>query len=133
MGYSSMALDDESKALCVIGLPWGLYQYNVLPQGVKVATSIFQERMGVLFLYMMTVICYMDDIIIIGHKDFIAHLLDIEEVLKRLQEAGFQVNPGKCIWLTASVDYLGFTITRTGIKPQENKIQGILNMATPRN
>jgi hypothetical protein len=132
MGYYSMALDDEAKALCVISLPWGLYQYNVLPQGVKVASDIFQERMGALFLDMDAVICYMDDIIIIGHKDFIAHLLDVEDVLKRLQEAGFQVNPGKCIWFAASVDYLGFTITRNGIKPQDSKIQGILNIATPK-
>jgi hypothetical protein len=113
MGYYSMALDDEAKALCVISLPWGLYQYNVLPQGVKVTSNIFQECMGALFLDMVAVICYMDDIIIIGHKDFIAHLRDIEEVLKCLQEAGFHVNPGKCIWFAASVLYNAFHVIPT--------------------
>jgi hypothetical protein len=131
MGYYSMALDDEAKALCVISLPWGLYQYNALPQGIKVATDIFQERMGVLFLDMKVVIVYMDDIIILGYSDFETHLKDVEEVLRRLQTTGFQVNPDKCIWFASSVDYLGFTITRNSIKPQDKKIQGILNMTTP--
>ncbi len=84
-----MALDDEAKALCDISQSsLGLYQYNVLPQGVKVATDIFQERMGVLFLGMAMVIVYMDDIIIIGYKDFDTHVIDVEEVSKRLQEQG---------------------------------------------
>lgn len=43
MGYYSMELDDEAKALCVISLPWGLYQYNALPQGIKVAIYFRKE------------------------------------------------------------------------------------------
>jgi phospholipid-translocating ATPase len=101
--------------------------------GVKPATDIFQERMGMLFLDMDVVVVFMDDTIIFGYAGFGEHLLDVAEVLKRLQEAGFQVNPEKCIWFASSVNYLGFTITREGIKPQETKIQGILNMAQPRN
>jgi hypothetical protein len=38
-----MELRDESKALSVMSLPWGLYQYNSLPQGIIPATDIFQE------------------------------------------------------------------------------------------
>ncbi len=49
MGYYSMPLHDDSKALCVTVLPWGLYQYNALPMGIKPATDIFQERMSSLF------------------------------------------------------------------------------------
>jgi hypothetical protein len=64
MGYYSMELSDESKALCVMSLPWGLYQYNALPMGVKPATDIFQERMGVLFLDMPVVVVFMYDTII---------------------------------------------------------------------
>ncbi len=81
MGYYSMTLDKEAQSLCIISLPWGLYQYTVLPQGVKVATDIFQERMGALFLDMAVVVVYMDDIIIFGYTNFDAHSLDVEEVL----------------------------------------------------
>jgi hypothetical protein len=43
-----------------------------------------------------------------------------------------QVNPDKCMWFQKEVTYLGFIITRDGIKPQPEKIQGIFNMAQPR-
>jgi hypothetical protein len=43
-----------------------------------------------------------------------------------------QVNPDKCMWFQKEVTYLGFVITQDGIKPQPEKIQGILNMAQPK-
>jgi hypothetical protein len=45
----TMELRDESKALCVMSLPWALYQHNALPQGIKPATNIFQERIEIYF------------------------------------------------------------------------------------
>jgi hypothetical protein len=44
-----------------------------------------------------------------------------------------QVNQGKCLRFQTSVTCLGFQITREGIQPQSNKIQGILNMKRPTN
>jgi len=131
MGYYSMPLSAEARKLCIISLPWGLYQYNVLPQGIKPATDIFQQRMGALFYDIPVVVIYMDDIIVFGYLDFGSHLVDVTEVLRRLSEAGMQVNPDKCLWFRPAVTYLGFLITREGIKPQPDKIQGILNMTRP--
>jgi hypothetical protein len=48
-------------------------------------------------------------------------------------DARFQVNPEKCHWFAHHVQYLGFDISREGISPQKDKIQGILNMSTPKN
>jgi hypothetical protein len=87
--------------------------------------------MGALFYDMPIVIIYMDDIIVFSYIDFGTHLIDVTEVLKRLSAAGMQVNPEKCFLFQPAVTYLGFLITRDGIKPQQDKIQGILNMAKP--
>jgi len=95
MGYYSMPLSKEAKKLCVISLPWGLYQYNMLPMGIKPATDIFQQRMGALFFDMPVVVIFMDDTIVFGYADFGAHLIDVTEVLRRLQQVGMQVNPDK--------------------------------------
>jgi hypothetical protein len=43
-----------------------------------------------------------------------------------------QVNAAKCKWFNHAVTYLGFVITRSGIQPQPEKIQGILNMKAPK-
>jgi len=132
MGYYSMPLSEHSKKLCIICLPWGLYQYNMLPQGVKPATDIFQQRMGELFHDLSTTDSFMDDIIVLGYGTFQMHLADVIEVLTRLRSVGMQVNPDKCMWFHTEVTYLGFIITRDGIKPQPEKIQGILNMTPPK-
>jgi hypothetical protein len=127
MGYYSMPLSEQSKRLCIICLPWGLYQYNVLLQGFKPATDIFQQRMGELFYDLSTTDSFMDDIIVLGYGTFQMHLANVIEVLTQLRSVGMQVNPDKCMWLQMSVTYLGFIITRDGIKPQPEKYQGILN------
>jgi hypothetical protein len=110
MGYYSMPLSEESKKLCVISLLWGLFQYEVLPQGIKPATDGFQQCMGALFTDMPVLIMYTDDSIVFGYLDFNLHLSDVVEVLRRLKEAGMQVNPSKCLWFQTSVTYLGFPI-----------------------
>ncbi len=132
MGFYSMPLSEQSKRLCIICLPWGLYQCNVLPQGVMPATDIFQQRMGELFYDLSTAESFMDAIIVLGYGTFQMHLDDVIEVLQRLKSVGMQVNPDKCMWFQTEVTYLGFIITRDGIKPQPEKIQGILNMVQPK-
>jgi len=102
MGYYSMKLSEQAKNLCVICLPWGLYEYNVLRQGIKPATDIFQQRMGNMFHNMNTIDIFMDDTIIFGYATFQLHLADVAEILKRLLEAGMQVNPDKCYFFQTS-------------------------------
>jgi hypothetical protein len=104
----------------------------VLQQGVKGATDIFQQRMGDLFHDLSTANSFMDDIIVLGYGTFQMHLADVIEVLTRLRSVGMQVNPDKFMRFQTEVTYLGFIITRDGIKPQLEKIQGMLNMVQPK-
>jgi hypothetical protein len=88
--------------------------------------------MSAIFFDMPVVVIYMDDTIVFGCADLGSHQADVTEVLRRLQAAGMQVNPDKCLWFQPAVTYLGFLITRDGIKPQPDKIQGIINMQRPK-
>jgi hypothetical protein len=67
--------------------------------GIKPAADIFQEWMSNLFSDLRQVVTYMDDLKALGFKDFDDHLNLLKEVLRRLMDAGFQVNPSKCCWL----------------------------------
>ena len=53
-------------------------------------------------------------------------------MLQRLQKAGLKVNAKKSKFCRTEVEYLGYLVTREGIKPQAKKVQAIHNMATPR-
>ena len=113
-----MWLNKKARDLCTIILPWGKYSYNSLPMGFVGSSDIFQNVLGTMFADLEYVLVHIDDIIIIGTEDFDSHLEQIEEVLARLKDKGFQVNPLKSFWGKKEVEYLGFVLTRDGIKPQ---------------
>ena len=61
------------------------------------------------------------------------HLDKLEEVLKRLRDAGLKVNAAKSFFCTHEIEYLGYMLTRGGIKPQIKKVQAILAIKPPNN
>jgi hypothetical protein len=46
---------------------------------------------------------------------------------------GLNVNAEKLIFCTLEIEYLGYILTRDGIKPQSNKVQAILAIQPPTN
>ena len=53
-------------------------------------------------------------------------------MLNRLNGAGLKVHIKKSTFGAPSVDYLGYVITREGLRPQKKRIQVILDLAVPR-
>ncbi len=61
------------------------------------------------------------------------HLDKLREVLRRLRDAGLKVNALKSFFCTHKIEYLGYILTREGIKPQTKKVQAILAIKLPTN
>ncbi len=59
------------------------------------------------------------------------HLDKLEVVLGQLCEAGLKVNAEKLTFCALEIEYLGYVLTRDGIKPQSNKVQEILVIIPP--
>jgi hypothetical protein len=57
----------------------------------------------------------------------------LRKVLTRLQDAGLKVNADKSKFCAHETEYLGYILTRDGIKPQSNKIEAILAIHPPTN
>ncbi len=55
------------------------------------------------------------------------------EVLNKLQDAGLKINADKSKFCALETKYLGYILTRDGIKPQANKVQAILTLKPPTN
>ena len=75
---------------------------------------------------------FIDDIGIFS-ADYTTHMTTVQEVLRRLTDNGFTVNPLKCEWAVQETDWLGYWFTPTGIKPWRKKIDGILRLSAPTN
>ncbi|POM71778.1 Gag/polymerase/env Polyprotein [Phytophthora palmivora] len=61
------------------------------------------------------------------------HLEHLRIVFKRLKKYGGSLNGKKCHILRKEVDYLGYTLSAEGIKPQAKNIQAIQKIVVPRN
>jgi hypothetical protein len=59
------------------------------------------------------------------------HLNKLRQVLIKLQDAGLKVNAHKCHFCAIETEYLGYILTRDGIKPQPKKIEAILALKPP--
>ena len=76
---------------------------------------------------------YIDDLLVITRGTLEDHLEKLREVLRRLHEAGLKVNAAKPFFCTHEIEYLGYILTRGGIKPQQQKVQAILALNLPNN
>jgi hypothetical protein len=57
----------------------------------------------------------------------------METVLTRLRDAGLKVNAAMSLFCAHEIEYLGYILTREGIKPQPKKVQAILALSPPNN
>ena len=111
----------------------GKYAYLRMPMGVSCAPSMFQSIMTET-LRGLDVLVYIDDILIIQRdsQSTSEHLIQVEEVLNRLQSAGFKANLRKSFFMQKSVEYLGYQLTDTGIGPQPKKVEAIDRVLPPK-
>ena len=111
---------------------YGLYEFQVMPFGLTNAPSTFQDMMNHIFSDMLDLglITYMDDILIYA-KTREEHDNLVRETLKRLQENGLAVSADKCVWRTTEVEFLGYVLSREGVKMANDKVDAVLSWKTP--
>ena len=133
MGYYHIELSPTSKRLCTLVFPFGKYEMQRLPMGLCNSPDIFQEKMSELFDGLEFVRTYIDDLLCLTKGDFSDHLEKLERILHRLQQAGLKINGNKSFFARTELEYLGYWITRSGMKPLPDKVKAILALDTPRN
>ena len=126
MGYYNIKLSDDASKLCTITTPFGKYEYLRLPMGISIAPDIFQDRICQLFEDLETVKAYMDDLLVVTRGTYEEHLGELEIVMKRLAKTGLKCKIDKCLFGQPEIDYLGYVITKEGVKPQPKKVQATL-------
>ena len=78
------------------------------------------------------VVVYLDDVLVTGpNKE--EHLKNLDKVMDRIKSAGVTLKQPKCIFLAASVEYLGHIIDKDGLYPAPEKVQAIQDAPEPRN
>jgi hypothetical protein len=93
--------------------------------GIAGFPDIFCGKMSELIESLEYVRAYLDDLLCISKLSLEDHLEKLEEVLRQLHDAGLKVNATKSSsFCTLEIEYLGYVLTRDGIKPQSKKGAG---------
>ena len=77
-------------------------------------------------------VVYLDDILIYSYDEEIAtHWRAVRSVLQSLREAELYVNLKKCTFASTEVHFLGFIVTRRGIRADPARVATVVEWPTP--
>lgn len=109
----------------------GLYEFTRMQFGIPNAPASFQRLMNTVLIDVEHVIVYMDDILI-ASESFEQHLINIENMMSRLQKANIKLKPTKCKWAEEQVLFLGHIVSSKGLQPNPDKIEAVKNFPIPK-
>ena len=72
--------------------------------------------------------CYLDNLLILSNRSCDNHLSKVEMTLQRSYKTGLKVRAKKCKFARPELEYLGYLITRKGVKPMPKKTKNILEI-----
>ena len=112
---------------------YGTFEWLVMPFGLTNAPAAFQRFMNDIFsdLLDVNVIIYLDDILVYS-DDPAKHSEHVREVLRRLRKHNLFARLDKCHFSSDTVQYLGFILSKDGLKMDPSKVQTIQDWPEPR-
>ncbi|QRW10167.1 Transposon Tf2-7 polyprotein [Ceratobasidium sp. AG-Ba] len=132
-GFNNIRIKEGDEWKTAFRTAYGIYEYLVMPFGLKNAPAVLQRMMNDIFRHLLgvTVVVYMDDILIFSEKEE-DHAEHVKEVLKILRENNLYTKLSKCEFFVKKVIFLGLVITPEGISMEEEKIKAIMEWGAPR-
>lgn len=129
--YLCLPLDEISSKIMTINTHKGLFEPKRLMFGCASAPVVWTKFIEKVTANIEGLAVYFDDLCVAA-PDKKTLYTRLRQVLRRLQDHGLRVNGDKCCFFAPSIDYLGYTISADGIRPQQDSIQNILKVPPPK-
>jgi len=131
-GYWNIRIQEPYRDVTTFTVADRQYRWVSMPMGLKISGNIFQRIMNQIIgddinkgmaIYLDDVICYA------ATQDELIKLM--RKVFEKFSRAGILLNPTKCHFGKKELDYLGFTISEHGFRPQLDKTLAIREYPKP--
>ncbi|PZC82925.1 hypothetical protein B5X24_HaOG209368 [Helicoverpa armigera] len=123
-----IAKDDAQKT--AITTPFGLFEFNCMTFGLRNGSQTFQRFMHEVLRGISGCFCFIDDILLCEENET-KHKLLLHQVLQRLDKYGLTLNIEKCEFGKETIDFLGYEVSATGIKPTAERVKAISTYPKP--
>ena len=128
-----MRIKEGDKWKTAFQTRYGHFGYQVMPFGLTNALGSFQGYVNKILAEKLNifVIVYLDDILIYTKDPGKAHVEAFRWVLEVLRKYGLYANLKKCRFHKDEVRFLGFVVSRDGIRMEEERINAVKKWPEP--
>ncbi|CAK1595529.1 unnamed protein product [Parnassius mnemosyne] len=132
-GYHQIELNEDDRQKTAFSTQNGHYECLRMPFGLKTAPATFQRAMNNVLRGLQEIYClvYLDDVIIFS-ASLQEHMEKLRTVFDRLRKTNMKIQLDKSECFRKEILYLGHTITKDRLRPNDDKIKVIQNYPLPK-
>ena len=130
--FHQVSVAEDKRHLTSFSTPWGQYAFRQLPFGVSNGPSTYARLISRVLdgIPPSVALGYIDDVLV--HSPTVEeHAKGLDQVLSAHRKAGLKLNPAKCHFVRAQVEYLGHLVSGKGLEPVPSYTQLIENWPLP--
>lgn len=134
-GFHHIKVQEESRKYTAFVTASGQYEYNRVPFGLCNGPAVFTRFINHILRPLIRtnkIQVYIDDILI-ATSTVIEHTGVLNELFAVLKANTLQLQWQKCKFLKTKIEFLGYEVSETGIKPSQRHIEAVTNFPIPRN
>ena len=130
--FNQIILKESARPLTAFTYDRKRYIHKMLVMGIRNSSSIFSQMIDTLMgrVPYSSLTWFLDDLIC-GSKTISEHLVRLAFILGKLMSAGLKLRPEKCHLFKREVTFVGYTVSKDGIKIDNTRIQPILDIQPP--
>jgi len=134
-GFHHVRMAEDSIKYTAFVTPFGQYEYLKMPFGLKNAPARFQRFVNEVLsdeIKSGNVIVYMDDFLV-ATDTLEKHFEVLDRVFRLVTLNCLELQLDKCRFLYEEIEFLGYVVSKEGVRPSDYGIRTVKNFPVPKN